>query len=331
MCPIIKSGYDVNPKVTVLMSVYNGDRYLREAIESILSQTFTDFEFLIVNDGSTDSSKDIILTYNDSRIRLIDNGHNLGLTASLNHGLDLAKGEYIARMDADDISLPERLEKQVAFMDANNNIAVCGTCAEIINDKKERVGEFTNPELPDNIKTALFFFNPIAHPTVLMRKNIIIKAGKYNTEYLRTQDYELWIRLFLSGHEFYNLQERLIIYRNHENNITNSDLNNQLFYAEKSLQYLYKTYLNQNNFSFIKIFIQSLTSQSISISICMFFKFLFLLRKLKVRLQIDEKIHNFLWFNQIVEVIINKIKNAEDSNTRRYLMDRIIMVIGLYR
>src|SRR5659263_168424 len=105
------------PKVTVLMAVYNGERYLREAIESILGQSFADFEFFIVNDGCTDSSRDIILSYRDPRIRLIDNQENIGLTKSLNIGLSLASGEYVARQDADDISYPTRIEKQIEYFE----------------------------------------------------------------------------------------------------------------------------------------------------------------------------------------------------------------------
>ena len=108
------------PLVSVLMAVYNGEKYLLEAIESILNQTYTNFEFLIINDGSTDSTEEIILSYSDQRIRYIKNEQNLKLIASLNKGLDLAKGKYIARMDADDISLPDRLEKQVNFLERNS-------------------------------------------------------------------------------------------------------------------------------------------------------------------------------------------------------------------
>ncbi|MBN2301281.1 MAG: glycosyltransferase family 2 protein, partial [Lentisphaerae bacterium] len=96
------------PKITVLMAVYNGERYVREAINSILGQTFADFEFLIINDGSTDHSRELISSYHDPRLRLIDNDHNLGLTKSLNRGIAAARGEYLARMDADDVSVPER-------------------------------------------------------------------------------------------------------------------------------------------------------------------------------------------------------------------------------
>src|SRR5580698_9685158 len=108
-----------NPKVTVLMPVYNGEKYIKEALESILQQTFIDFEFLIINDGSTDNSVSIIKSFNDNRIRLIHNEKNSGLVYSLNKGIGLSNGEYIARMDCDDVSIPERLEKQVGFLNSN--------------------------------------------------------------------------------------------------------------------------------------------------------------------------------------------------------------------
>src|SRR4030067_2802339 len=120
----------ISPKVTVLMSVYNGEKYLEKAINSILNQTFTDFEFLIVNDGSTDGSVKIIESYNDHRIRLVHNEANIGLINSLNKGLDLAQGEYVARMDCDDISLTERLPKKVSFLEKKTGILSFGNIGE---------------------------------------------------------------------------------------------------------------------------------------------------------------------------------------------------------
>ena len=111
-----------NPRVTALMSVFNGDKYLSEALESILNQTFTNFEFLIINDGSNDRTEDILKSYDDVRIRIINNDNNMGLAKSLNKGLRIARGEYIARMDADDISLPTRLARQVEFLDKNKHV-----------------------------------------------------------------------------------------------------------------------------------------------------------------------------------------------------------------
>jgi len=115
------------PKISVIMSVYNGEKYLREAIESILNQTFRDFEFIIINDGSTDKTSEILSSYNDPRIVIINNKRNIGLTKSLNKGLKMVKGEYIARQDADDVSLPERLERMVNFLDMNRDVGLLGS------------------------------------------------------------------------------------------------------------------------------------------------------------------------------------------------------------
>ena len=131
-----------NPKITVLMPVYNGEKYLREAIGSILNQTFNDFEFLIINDSSTDSTREIILSYDDTRIRLEDNEKNIGLTHSLNKGLRLAKGKYVARMDADDISLPDRLEKQLAVIENNTDVSIVACWIDIIDKNNTYIGNW---------------------------------------------------------------------------------------------------------------------------------------------------------------------------------------------
>jgi glycosyltransferase involved in cell wall biosynthesis len=172
------------------MAVYNGEKYLPEAIDSILSQTFTNFEFIIINDGSTDKSKDIILSYIDKRIRLIDNEENIGLTKSLNIGIKLAKGKYIARMDADDVSLPKRFEIQYKYMEENPDIDICGSRYMVLGQNK--IKELpTNPEF---IKILLFQgINPIAHPSVIMRKKSLDKHNIfYNEKYRFAQDFALW-------------------------------------------------------------------------------------------------------------------------------------------
>jgi glycosyltransferase involved in cell wall biosynthesis len=144
-------------RITVLMPVYNGEKYLREAIDSIFNQTFTDFEFLIVDDGSTDNSVEIINSYQNSRINLVKNDKNEGLVYTLNRGLSLAKGEYIARMDCDDISLPERLKKQIDFLDSNSEIAVVGTWIKVINEKEEPQTTWQYPLKPLEIQWNLYF------------------------------------------------------------------------------------------------------------------------------------------------------------------------------
>lgn len=195
------------------MSVYNGARYLREAMDSILEQSHRDFEFLVIDDGSTDGSVEIMESYRDKRIRILRNRSNLGLAASLNKGLDMAEGEYIARMDADDISLRHRLGKQVAFMDRNPEVGVCGTWIRFFGQRK-RVIKF--PTDPDKIKCNLFFLNVVGHSSVLLRKKYFSKFGlHYDTSMKRTQDYDLWVRasrLFPVA----NIGEVLLHYRIHE-------------------------------------------------------------------------------------------------------------------
>lgn len=185
----------MNPEITVLMSVYNGEKYLREAIESILNQTYKNFEFLIINDGSTDSSRDIILSYNDPRIQLVDNEQNIGLTRSLNKGLKLARGEYIARMDADDISMPERLGKEVAFLDQNKNVGLVGTYYLMINENGKALHTIKCLTEGGELKDKLLIGNQFGHGSVMFRAECIEKVGLYREEFKSAQDYDLWLRI----------------------------------------------------------------------------------------------------------------------------------------
>lgn len=199
------------PKVTVLMPVYNAEVYLEEAIESILDQTYRDFEFLIINDGSTDESKKIIESYTDRRIRLENNKKNRGLNYSLNKGIDLARGKYIARMDADDVSLPDRLQVQVEFMDKNPDIGVCGSWFKF-TDTEEVDQKLTDPE---SIKAALFFTCQLGHPTVIIRKAFLDKYNlRYDTQ-ISAEDYELWVRC-ARYFKIANIPKVLVLYRQHE-------------------------------------------------------------------------------------------------------------------
>jgi hypothetical protein len=211
-----------DPAVTVLMAVYNGERFLRQAVESIVNQTFRDFEFLIINDGSTDTSPDILLSYQDPRIRIVHNNHNLGLTQSLNLGLALANGEYIARQDADDISYSERLERQISFMRKNPDVAVLGTQVNYIHGDGRRT-RFVRPGKPVSAlaaKFCLMFSPPVNHPTVMFRKGIIRdKYRGYDPNYLVAQDAELWCRVGME-HVIRNLPERLVTMRIHSSSVT---------------------------------------------------------------------------------------------------------------
>ncbi|PLT27789.1 glycosyltransferase family 2 protein [Peribacillus deserti] len=201
-------------KVTVLMPVFNGEKYLKQAIDSILSQTYKNFEFLIIDDGSKDKSIKIIKKYKDPRIRLVRNKKNIGLIKTLNKGLSLSRGKYIARMDCDDISLPERLEKQVEFMEQHPDIGVCGTALELI-DKEVK---WYYPTDPDYLKCKLLFICCIPHPTVMFRKKVLenIKYRKYE----HAEDYYLWVALSEKT-KLVTLPEVLLKYRQHPNQVSN--------------------------------------------------------------------------------------------------------------
>jgi len=204
-----------SPKVTVLMSVYNGEKYLKEAVESILNQTFRDFEFIIINDGSTDSTPAILAHYQqlDDRI-CVYHQKNQGLIASLNRGCQLAQGKYIARMDADDVSLPERLARQVDYMEAHPEIGVLGTWIGPIdeNSKPLRTWHPPTPTSPGLVRWSLLFWNCVAHPSVVMRRDVIEPLGFYRREAIHTEDYDLWARAWFTT-QIANIPEILVRYR----------------------------------------------------------------------------------------------------------------------
>ena len=210
-------------KISVLMPVYNGEKYLKESLESILLQTFSDFEFIIINDGSTDKSKDIIEEYKnrDNRIILINNPSNLGITKSLNIGLKHCTGKYIARMDADDISLPQRLQIQYDYMEKHPSVGVVGSQMSIIKEGKEikEINDYIVPTEHNAIVLNLLIGKAIAHPTAFIRLSIL-KNKQYNEKLNSSQDLELWLSL-ISNNTFANLNEKLVQYRDHTDNISN--------------------------------------------------------------------------------------------------------------
>lgn len=195
------------------MPVYNAEEYLVEAIESILSQTYVHFEFIIINDGSTDCSETIIDSYVESDHRVIHlKNKNQGISLSLNHGIQIAKGKYIARMDADDISFPNRFAEQIQFMEANKDIGVCGTWVDLIGDI--RAGEFNRHPIEDEeLKVRLLFTVCFVHPSVVMRRELLVKTNNfYNEKYTSAQDYDLWARL-KDFTKFSNIPQTLMQYR----------------------------------------------------------------------------------------------------------------------
>jgi glycosyltransferase involved in cell wall biosynthesis len=192
------------------MSVYNGEKYLREAIDSILRQTFTDYEFIIINDGSTDNTANILETYSDPRIRLYHH-ENIGLTRSLNKGLQMARGGYVARQDADDISLPERLSREVTFLDQNPNIGLVGTHAAFIDKKGKEIDVWKTPAEHEKIMKTLRNTNSFCHGAVMFRKECINKVGCYREKLLYAQDYDLWLRI---AQQYKTANLGVVLYKN---------------------------------------------------------------------------------------------------------------------
>jgi Glycosyl transferase family 2 len=217
------------PNVTVLMCVFNGERFLRAAIDSILAQTYKDYEFVIVDDGSTDASMDIISSYRESRIRPMRIERNLGLAASLNQGLASSTGQYVARMDADDISLPHRLVQQVDFMERHPDIGICGSWIQVLHEQRRDV--VRDPTDSDTIHARLPFDSAIAHPSVIVNRALWDRAGlSYDTSFPCAQDYELWSRAARTV-RLANIPEVLLLRRLHPDQVGQKQLDEQQRWA----------------------------------------------------------------------------------------------------
>jgi glycosyltransferase involved in cell wall biosynthesis len=205
------------PKVTVFMPVYNGQAYIKLAIESILNQSFQDFELVIINDGSTDGSVKIVEEFDDSRIRLIHNKENKGLVFTRNRGFEEAKGEYFAILDCDDWAYPQRLEKQVNFLNQNPDFGLVGTSVELIDANDKITGAWNYTLKPELIPPTLLFHNYFAQSSIMLR--LSIEDLNYRTEFPPVEDYDLWYRI-AQKHKVWTLPEVLVKYRIHDQNIS---------------------------------------------------------------------------------------------------------------
>ncbi len=207
------------PSISILMSNYNSGKYLREAIESVLNQTYKDYEFIIIDDGSTDSSANIVKQYHDERIIFLFNEINMGLANSLNSAISVARGKYIARMDSDDICFPYRLKEQYEYMESHPEIGVCGGAVEWFGSIKTKDVPFYayEPEL----KAALLFNSPISHSAAMIRRALLGEHNlRYDASFTQAQDYDLWARC-APFTQFANLtQTPLLLYRIHEGSVT---------------------------------------------------------------------------------------------------------------
>jgi glycosyltransferase involved in cell wall biosynthesis len=230
------------PKISVVMPTYNSIQFLKSSIESILNQTFMDFELIIVDDGSNDGSSEMIDDFrkHDNRIYVCTNSTNLGIVASLNLGLSFTNGQYIARMDADDICYPTRFQKQIAFLDENPDIGILGCAVNYINSDGKTIGTISYPLGDIEIRWTCLFSNPFAHPTVMIRKCVLEKNNlRYDPLKQNIEDYDLWVRL-LTKTKGANLKEVLLKYRIHPESITSN-------YKEKDYELL--TGISLNNIS----------------------------------------------------------------------------------
>jgi len=218
-----------NPLVSVVMSVFNGERFLREAIESILSQTFSDFEFVIVNDGSTDGTASILDSYerSDPRVRVFHQ-ENRGSAASDNRGCALARGKYIAHLDQDDVAPPDRLDRQVAFLENHEKVGLLGGAVEGIDDQGRRLFLEQLPLEDASIRAALRSFSfPLVHPALMMRKQAFDATVGYRAQFLRAEDYDLSLRI-IEGWEVANLPDVVLRKRIHSKQLTMCDSRQQM-------------------------------------------------------------------------------------------------------
>ena len=205
------------PKVSVIMPVYNGERYLAEAIKSIRSQTYADFEFIIVDDGSRDRSAEIINAHAevDDRICVISHEKNVGQSAAINAGIGASTGKYVTGMDCDDVSLPTRLQLQLTFLQANPRAGAVGTQMQVVDDNMKPLFEYDVPEHHARILWNLFFGWSLAGATVMMRRELLVSLGGYDTSYRTAGDLDLWSRM-AEITRFANLPDKLYVYRRHD-------------------------------------------------------------------------------------------------------------------
>jgi glycosyltransferase involved in cell wall biosynthesis len=219
-----------SPVISVVMPAYNCAGFLRESLDSLLGQTFSDFELIIINDGSTDNTADIIRSYKDNRIIYAENSKNEGLVFTLNRAIGMARGRFIARMDGDDICLPQRLQQQLNFFNAHPHAEILAAWIELMDEDGKFFGywaEEKNASTPQKIRSQLAKDNCIAHPTVMAKADLLSKY-KYNAAQ-SSEDYDLWLRITADNIPIYKLEEVLVRYRINRNSLTRKWQKNVFF------------------------------------------------------------------------------------------------------
>lgn len=208
------------PKISVILPAFNAKKFLAQSIESILGQTYTNFELIVINDGSTDGTTDIIDSYDDPRIVSLNHKHNQGLIYTLNHGLNVAQGDLIARQDADDLSLPERLATQVRFFEQNPEAVIIGSAYHEIDESGQRIQLIQQPINDSGIRWQMLFHNGFLHSSIMFKVSIVRQYNlTYSIDALHTEDYDLWTQLMHYGQGL-NIEEPLVLYRVHSNQVS---------------------------------------------------------------------------------------------------------------
>ena len=325
----------IMPQVSVLLPVFNAQDYLRESIDSILNQSFTDFELIIINDGSKDGSKDIIDSYADPRIKVIDQD-NAGLPVSLNRAIAIAKGKYLARQDADDVSLPNRLVEQVRFMESNPSCGLLGTWAQILEVNTPTDRELNHPSDNGEIQIKIMFYNCFVHSSVMIRKESLNVAGIYPEDPAKfpPEDYDLWLRI-AKNFQVANLPKILLQYRELPGSISRQKLELMQERARLMSTHALDSLLNKTaTVSEIMLLVDAMTIQAENFSSAQYKRFQSLLSEIaKIKLaqwsQYKMSIETGLRdCNIILNLALNKSKLRQIS---RYLPFDLLSLIRKFR
>jgi glycosyltransferase involved in cell wall biosynthesis len=220
----------MTPRITVLLAVKDGLPWVRDAVESVLAQTYDDLELLVIDDASTDGTAEAVVGYGDPRIRVLRNESNLGQVPSLNRGLREARGELVARLDADDVCLPERLERQVAVADADPSVALVGTWMDVIDERGRLWGRLRGRvrDFPEFVFAILADRYPWGHPSLMFRRDVVLELGGYDETLAPSEDKDLYRRLALAGHGAAGVEDVLVRYRRHERQLSQEQADVQL-------------------------------------------------------------------------------------------------------
>lgn len=220
----------IEPLVSVVIPAYNAKSYIRAAVDSMLNQTYVNIEVIVIDDGSTDGTLEVLSDINDARLKIFKNDKNMKIVATLNKGMKIAAGKYIARMDADDYSYPDRILKQVNFMEVNESVAVLGCAIDICDSELNTLHKRLYPETHKDVLSKIFRYNPFAHPAVMIRKAAI---GSSEYELNWAEDYDMWFQLGRNG-KLSNLSDTLVKLRTHRDSISQS----KTVYQEKLTLYI---------------------------------------------------------------------------------------------